>query len=91
MFKELETRTQELAHSVEQMRSLAEVSQAVNSTLDIEQVLETIVAHAVQLSAADGGSVYEADEDGEQFRLRATYGLPQDLVETLRSRPLRRG
>ena len=91
LFKELETRTQELAHSVEQMRSLAEVSQAVNSTLDIEQVLETIVAHAVQLSAADGGSVYEADEGGDQFRLRATYGLPQDLVETLRARPLRPG
>jgi hypothetical protein len=48
--------------SVEQMRSLAEVSQAVNSTLDIEQVLETIVAHAVQLSAADGGSSLQADE-----------------------------
>ena len=91
LFKELETRTQELAHSVEQMRSLAEVSQAVNSTLDIEQVLETIVSHAVQLSSADGGAVYEADEGGDQFRLRATYGLPQELVEALRARPLRPG
>ena len=59
LFQELQTRTQELARSVEQLRSLAEVSQAVNSTLDFEQVLTTIVTRAVQLSAADSGLVYE--------------------------------
>ena len=62
LFQELQARTQELASSVEQMRSLAEVSQAVNSTLDLDQVLATIVARAVQLSSADGGIVYEYDE-----------------------------
>ena len=39
LFQELQARTQELARSVEQLRSLAEVSQAVNSTLDLDQVL----------------------------------------------------
>src|SRR5262249_31169946 len=34
LFRELESRTQELASSVERLRSLSEVSQAVNSTLD---------------------------------------------------------
>jgi signal transduction histidine kinase len=91
LFNELQSRTQELARSVEQLRSLSEVGQAVNSTLDLQEVLSTIVQHAVQLSATDGGSIYEADEDGNRFHLRATYGLPQQLVEALRATPLRAG
>src|SRR5262249_62329895 len=39
LFQELESRTQELASSVQRLRSLSEVSQAVNSTLNIQQVL----------------------------------------------------
>jgi signal transduction histidine kinase len=91
LFNELQSRTQELARSVEQLRSLSEVGQAVNSTLDLDQVLATIVARAVQLSATDGGAVYEADEASGDFKLRATYGLPPELVETMRSTPLRPG
>jgi signal transduction histidine kinase len=91
LFKELQSRTQELARSVEQLRSLAEVGQAVNSTLDLDEVLSTIVARAVQLSAADGGAVYEADEASGDFKLRATYGLPAELVETMKSMPLHPG
>ena len=54
LFDEVQARTRELARSVEELRALGEVSHAVNSTLDLETVLSTIVAKAVQLSA-DGG------------------------------------
>ncbi len=91
LFNELQSRTQELAHSVEQLRSLAEVSQAVNSTLDLQQVLDTVVAHAVQLSSANGGVLYEFNETTGEFGPRATYGFPQDLVETLLATPLHMG
>ncbi|HKQ25603.1 MAG TPA: ATP-binding protein [Burkholderiales bacterium] len=91
LFKELQSRTQELARSVEQLGSLAGVSQAVNSTLDLDQVLSTIVAQAVELSSADGGAVYEFNEATQEFRPRATYGYPQDLVERLLATPLRIG
>ena len=50
LFKELETRTQELTRSVGELRALGEVSQAISSTLDLETVLTTIVSRAVQLS-----------------------------------------
>ena len=43
-------RTDELARSVGELRALGEVSQAVNSTLDLETVLTTIVSRAVHLS-----------------------------------------
>ena len=91
LFQELQSRTQELARSVEQLRSLAGVSQAVNSTLDLDQVLSTIVAQAVELSSADGGAVYEFNETTGEFRPRATYGYPPDLVDTLLATPLRMG
>src|SRR5215470_7967512 len=53
LFDEVQARTRELARSVEELRALGEVSQAVNSTLDLETVLATIVAKAVQLSNTD--------------------------------------
>jgi hypothetical protein len=46
----LEQVSMSLRVSVEELRALGEVTQAVNSTLDLETVLTTIVAKAVQLS-----------------------------------------
>ena len=47
LFDEVQARTRELAQSVEELQALGEVSQAVNSTLDLQTVLSTIVAKAV--------------------------------------------
>jgi signal transduction histidine kinase len=91
LFKELEARTSDLGRSVEQLRALAEVSQAVNSTLDLQEVLNTIVARAVQLSAADTGVVYEHDQARGTLELRATYGISLELVDELMARTLRMG
>ena len=59
--QELHQRTDELGRSVGELRALGEVSQAVNSTLDLETVLSTIVAKAVQLSDTDAGAIYVFD------------------------------
>jgi two-component system, NtrC family, sensor kinase len=59
------------------------VSQAVNSTLDLENVLSTIVAKAVQLSGTEAGAIYVFDKLHREFHLRATYGMDQDLIDTL--------
>jgi GAF domain-containing protein len=65
-------RTAELAHFVEELRALGEVSQAVNSTLDLETVLSTIVAKAAQLSGTEAGAIFDYDEGAREMRLRAT-------------------
>src|SRR5262245_46877277 len=62
LFEEVQARTRELSQSVEELRALGEVSQAVNSTLDLETVLATIVAKAVQLSGTEAGAIYVFDE-----------------------------
>src|SRR5262249_23946359 len=49
LFDEVQARTRELTQSVEELRALGEVTQAVNSTVDLQTVLTTIVAKATQL------------------------------------------
>ncbi len=89
LFQELEARTRELARSVGELRALGEVGQAVSSTLDLQTVLSTIVGHAVQLSGTNGGVIYEYDEAAEEFLLRASYRIEEEVVEALRATPVR--
>ncbi len=78
--RKVETRTRELAQSVSELRALGDVSQAVNSTLDLENVLATIATKAVQLSGTEAGAIYVFDDRQQEFYLRATHGMDQDLI-----------
>jgi GAF domain-containing protein len=80
LFEEVQERTRELTQSVEELSALGEVSQAVNSTLDLETVLSTIVLKAAQLSGTDSGAIYVFEEAQQLFRLRATFGLSKELM-----------
>src|SRR5262249_28751234 len=91
LFQELEARTRELAHSVGELKALGEVGQAVSSTLDLQTVLSTIVRHAVQLSGTDSGVIYEYDEGKQEFHLRASHRMEEELVEAIRAAPIRHG
>ncbi|HEX7230836.1 MAG TPA: GAF domain-containing protein, partial [Candidatus Binatia bacterium] len=91
LFQELEARTRELAQSVGELRALGDVSQAVSSSLDLEKVLATIVAHAVQLSGCDCGVIYEYDESVQEFNLRASHRMEEEVVEALRAARVRLG
>jgi GAF domain-containing protein len=83
LFDEVQARTRELSQSVAELRALGEVSQAVNSTLDLENVLSTIVAKAVQLSGTEAGAIYGYDERLQEFRLHATHGMTQAMIAAL--------
>ena len=91
LFKELDARTNELTRSVGELKALGEVGQVVSSTLDLETVLTRIVSHAVQLSGTDGGAIYEYDESSEEFLLRATDQMEEELITALRASPPRLG
>jgi signal transduction histidine kinase len=83
LLDELRQRTDQLGRSVGELRALGEVSQAVNSTLDLETVLTTIVAKATQLSGTEAGAIYVLDEAQREFRLRATYGMSEELIAAI--------
>src|SRR5262245_637876 len=88
LLNELRQRTDELAHSVQGLQALGEVTQAVNSTLDLETVLSTIVAKAVQLSGTDAGAIYVFEEAQQLFRLRATFGFSEELIAAVENQHL---
>ena len=87
----VEIRTQALVQSVEELKALGEISQAVGSTLDLEAVLTSIVGHAVQLSKADAGTIYEFDEIEQVFVPRINYGVSTEFIETMRESRFRVG
>ena len=89
--QQIKERTAELAQSVEELRALGEVSQAVNSTVDLDTVLTTIVAKAAQLSGTEAGTIYVFDEVNQEFRPHATYGMDAAMIAAIRDRHLRIG
>ena len=89
--KTIALREDGLRESIQQLCALGEVIQAVNSTIDLETVLTTIVAKATQLSNTDAGAIYVFDEAAREFRLRATYGLDETIVTALKDSHIRLG
>ncbi len=89
--QKVDERTRELAQSVEELEALGEVSQVVGSSLDLDKVLSRIVRHAVQLSEADGGTVFTFDRDKQIFLLKTSYGVNQSFEEELRRSKISRG
>jgi signal transduction histidine kinase len=85
LFDEVQAHTTALARSVEELRALGAVSRAVNSTLELQTVLDTIVANSVRLSRTEAGAIYVLDERQRAFQLRATYGMSEELIAAIRN------
>jgi signal transduction histidine kinase/DNA-binding response OmpR family regulator len=80
----LGNRTHELARKVNQLEALGAVGQGVSSSLNLMEVLTTIIMQAVLMSGTDGGSIYEFDEDAKEFRIRTACGTRPDVLDALR-------
>jgi signal transduction histidine kinase/CheY-like chemotaxis protein len=56
----------------------------VSSSLNLTEVLNTIITQAVELSGSDGGSIYEFDEVAREFRVDTVCGTSQEALDALR-------
>ena len=79
LFQALDDRTHELARSVDELRALGEIGQAVSSSLELETVLTTIINQAVALTGTDGGLISEYDEATGTLPARAAPGFEEVL------------
>ena len=70
---------------MDQLEALGEIGDAVSSSLDLDQVLSTIVKNAVELSGTDGGSLMEFDVAQQLFFVRTAYGTSDIVLEQLRN------
>ena len=89
LFEEVQTRTRELARSVSELEALGEVGRAVSSTLDLEQVLETVVRKARDLGTAEGAAIFRYKESDDTFRLWHSSGLDFVLEDQVRGLKLK--
>ncbi|MBV9814682.1 MAG: response regulator, partial [Alphaproteobacteria bacterium] len=88
---ELQARTDELTRSVGELQALEEVLRAVNSSLDLDTVLATIISRSAQLSQADEGMIFEFDETEQVFVPKSAFGMSAERVAGLRERRVRLG
>src|SRR5215472_4926910 len=82
---ELSVALEQQAGLVEELRALGEVSQTVNSTLDLETVLSAIVTKAAQLSGTEAGVIYVFNESSHEYQLCATYGMTESLIHSIQN------
>jgi signal transduction histidine kinase/ActR/RegA family two-component response regulator len=76
---------QALGTKVGQLEVLREVGETISSSLDLDEVLDLIVTHAVRITGTDGGSIMEYDEDEETFHVRTAYGSSNAMLAELRA------
>jgi signal transduction histidine kinase/CheY-like chemotaxis protein len=89
LVRALASRTEELDRKVTQLEALGTVGQAVSSSLNLTDVLNTIITQAVRLSESDGGSIYEYDEDAKEFHVETVCGTSQKAFDALRGARIR--
>jgi len=74
--------------SARHLRLLTETSAAVNSTLDLEEVLGLVASKVADALEADACFVYLYDEHGDELILRATHGTRvEEMTRTPRMKP----
>lgn len=71
----VEARTRDLAQSINELKVLEEVGRAVASSLDLNAVLPTIAARALEISHADAVVIYGYDAERRRFNLVEADGI----------------
>lgn len=66
------------------LSALHDVALAVNSSLDVDRVLEVILARACDLLQARKGSVLLLDAASDELTIAVAYGLSDDVVASTR-------
>jgi len=83
LFNELRARTAELGRSVEELKMLSEVGQAVSSTLDLRSVLSTILTSSLGLTWANAGAIFRYSRAERAFRLVEAVGWDDALTRSI--------
>ena len=68
-------RTRDLAQSINELKVLEEVGRAVASSLDLNAVLPTVAARALEITHADAVLIYTYDAAGDRFNLTEAIGV----------------
>jgi class 3 adenylate cyclase/HAMP domain-containing protein len=74
----VEERTRDLAQSINELKVLEEVGRAVASSLDLNAVLPTVAARALEITRADAVLIYSYDAAKRHFNLTEAIGIDRN-------------
>jgi class 3 adenylate cyclase/HAMP domain-containing protein len=77
----VEERTRDLARSINELKVLEEVGRAVSSSLDLNAVLPTVAARALEITHADAVLIYSYDAAKHQFNLAEAIGIDKSAED----------
>jgi GAF domain-containing protein len=78
-----------LAEALEQQTATSEVLKVISSSaFELQPVLENLLKDAVRLCDADKGFIYR--QDGEVYRIAASYGHSPEFIEIVKRNPIRK-
>ncbi len=75
----LDARITEYEHSISQLRGLTQINQVVNSSLEIESVLEAVMDNVIHLTGAERGFLMLKDKAGK-YKTRIGRNWEKDTV-----------
>jgi len=75
----VEERTRDLARSINELKVLEEVGRAVAASLDLNAVLPTVAARALEITQADAVLIYGYDAATHRFTLVEAQGIDQGI------------
>lgn len=73
-----------LQRQISEMQTLAELARTINSSLDLDSVLQSVVEAAVKLTNADEGSLLLVDDVTGELYMRASRNFQDDFARTFR-------
>jgi len=80
-------RQQQLIRRNRQLAALTTLAAVANSSLNIEEIARNTLEVAMESTGTECGAIHLAEPDRRQLRLYVQIGLPEDLVEQLRTVP----
>src|SRR5690606_30835846 len=78
MMLEARRYTDRLQRRVDELKSLARLSQSITASLDPDNVLSAIVEAAVELTGAEEGALLLVDEETGELYMRASKNFQED-------------
>jgi signal transduction histidine kinase len=88
LFQELQARTHDLTRSVEELKALGEISQALTSSLNLRRVLDSVAEHAVKLSHADACGIFESDPEQGTYQVVGSSNFSNEFIEAVQGAPI---
>ena len=82
--REIKRSTASLEKRVSEMEVLLTIGRDITGTLDLDGVLNNVVAAAVKLTKAENGSLLLLDEESDELFMRAGYNFEDEFAQSFR-------